>query len=144
MNTAKINEENDDDIFISTPTVHTYCKEETISTIDMNFDSEFERKKIIVIKLNYSDQGTWPLSITDSQRTYLVKMWCNYIEMHDFSNSKRYGKNVNSEWFYKKLLNCKKFKRTLRSYYSSSKNALYCVPYKLFTKIDDSRIMYSS
>lgn len=61
----------------------------------------------------------------------------NYSEIHDFSNSERDGRNVKSDWFYKILMNGKQFKRTWLSY-SSYKNALFCVPCKLFTKIENS------
>lgn len=93
--------------------------------------------KVDTINLNFADLGTWPLNITDTQRTYLVKMRYNYTEIHDFSNSERDGRNVNSDWFFKILLNGKKLKRTWLSY-SSYKNALFCVPCKLFTKIENS------
>lgn len=36
--------------------------------------------QIDTINLNFTDLGTWPLNITDTQRTYLVKMRYNYSE----------------------------------------------------------------
>ncbi|KAL4091732.1 hypothetical protein QTP88_026379 [Uroleucon formosanum] len=105
----------------------------TVSTNDVDHDCD----KVDNININFTDLGTWPLNITDTQRTYLVKMRYNYSEIHDFSNSKREGRNVKSDWFFKILMNGKKLKRTWLSY-SSYKNALFCVPCKLFTKIENS------
>jgi len=61
----------------------------------------------------------------------------NYSEIHDFCNSERDGRNVKSDWFFKVLMNGKKIKRTWLTF-SSCKNALICVPCKLFTNIENS------
>lgn len=136
-NTIIIPEEKNKHKVISTEIAHNKLFEtKTVSTNDVDHDCD----KVDTININFTDLGIWPLNITDTQRTYLVKMRYNYSEIHDFSNSERDGRNVKSDWFLKKLMNGKKLKRKWLSY-SSYKNALFCVPCKLFIKTEKSSII---
>ncbi|KAF0710596.1 Uncharacterized protein FWK35_00036342, partial [Aphis craccivora] len=141
-------EEKNKNKVISTDIAHNSLFEtKTVSTSDVEYDSAIDGNrtncdKVDTINIHFTDLGTWPLNITDIQRTYLVKMRYNYSEIRDFSNSERDGRNVRSDWFFKILMNGKRIKRNWLSY-SSCKNALFCVPCKLFTKIENSSYISS-
>jgi len=89
--------------------------------------------------LDFKDCGTWPEKIIDSQRTYIVKMRMNYIEKLDLTRSEREGRSVNVSWFFKNLVNGNQCRRTWLSY-SKSKNALFCVPCKLFLNSNEKNM----
>ncbi|XP_025404977.1 zinc finger MYM-type protein 5-like [Sipha flava] len=89
--------------------------------------------------LDFKDCGTWPEKIIDSQRTHIVRMRMNYIEKLNLTRSEREGRSVNVSWFFKNLINGNQCRRTWLSY-SKSKNALFCVPCKLFLNSNDKNI----
>lgn len=92
-NTIIIPKEKNKHQVISTEITHSKLFEtKTVSTSDEDYYSAIYRirtncDKVDTINIHFTDLGTWPLNITDTQRTYLVKMRYNYSEIHDFSNS---------------------------------------------------------
>lgn len=86
--------------------------------------------------IDIRDPGQWPQRITDSERCFIVsgladsdtKGW-----MPDLTNSLRDGRKLTKDWFTKTLPGGLKVHRSWLLY-SQSKNALFCVPCKLFTQ----------
>ena len=89
--------------------------------------------------MDFKDPGTWPEKIINSQRTHIVKMRINYCEKLDFNRSEREGRSLNVPWFFKNLVNGNRCRRTWLTY-SKSKNALFCVPCKLFLNLTDQNV----
>ncbi|KAL4126085.1 hypothetical protein QTP88_010314 [Uroleucon formosanum] len=98
--------------------------------------SEVMNENII---LDFKDPGTWPEKITNSQRTHIVKMRINYSEKLDLTRSERDGRSINVSWFFKNLVNGNRCRRTWLDY-SKSKNALFCVPCKLFLNLTEKNV----
>jgi len=63
------------------------------------------------------------------------------MDINDFSNSETDGRILNSEWFYKKLLNGNRLKRKRFGYFYSRMLSItkHC---KLFIKIDEFPNVY--
>lgn len=80
---------------------------------------------------DFLDPGTWPTQISDSQRCFIIRMRTGREEEPDLSQSMRDSRSLTKEWFFKKLPNGNKIKRSWLVY-SSSKNALFCLPCRLF------------
>lgn len=93
---------------------------------------------------DFLDPGTWPPQISDTQRCFIIRMRTGREEDPDLSQSMRDSRSLTKEWFFKKLPNGNKIKRSWLVY-SSSKNALFCVPCRLFSqKVNDSETNLSS
>ncbi|KAE9530053.1 hypothetical protein AGLY_011515 [Aphis glycines] len=73
-------EEKNKNKVISTEIAHNSLFEtKTVSTSDVEYDSAIDGNitncdRVDTINIHFTDLGTWPLNITDIQRTYLVKM----------------------------------------------------------------------
>lgn len=80
---------------------------------------------------DFQDPGTWPSSITDPQRCFITKMRAENPHNPDLSSSLRDGRKLTLDWFLKNLQNGHQIKRSWLGY-SSTKNALFCVPCRLF------------
>lgn len=63
----------------------------------------------------------------------------NYNEELDFTRSERNGRSVNISWFFKNLVNGTQCRRSWLSY-SKSKNALFCIPCKLFLSLNEKNV----
>ena len=84
-------------------------------------------------QFDFNPPGTWPTNISDTQRCFIVTQLMNGTKVEpNLSNSLRDGRKLTKEWFYKKLSNEQKVYRSWLSY-SKSKNALFCIPCKLFS-----------
>lgn len=84
------------------------------------------------LDFNFNDPGTWPETISDSQRCYIVKMRAENEYEPDLSKSLREGRTLTKGWFTRKLGNGTKVKRSWLGY-SETRNALYCIPCRLFS-----------
>lgn len=72
------------------------------------------------IKLNIMDPGIWPVGVSDAERCLIVKELLNVGEIKPtLTNSRRDGRHLTKDWFYKNLPNVQK-------------NALFCISCKLF------------
>lgn len=83
---------------------------------------------------NFQDPGTWSSKFSDSQRCYITKMRKELQIEPDLSNSLRNGRKLTKEWFFKQMPNGQKVPRSWLGY-SNSKNALYCIPCRLFSHL---------
>ncbi|XP_039300687.1 uncharacterized protein LOC120355978, partial [Nilaparvata lugens] len=81
---------------------------------------------------NFNDPDTWPETISDSQRCYIVKIRVENEYKPDLSKSLREGRTLTKGWFTRKLGNGTKVKRSWLGY-SETRNALYCIPCRLFS-----------
>lgn len=79
------------------------------------------------------DPGKWPAVIYDAERCFIVSQSLGKEKVEpDLSNTLRDGRHLTKDWFTKVLPSGLKVQRTWLAY-SQSKNALFCVPCKLFT-----------
>lgn len=88
---------------------------------------------------DFRDPGSWPQNFSDSERCYVTKMRMENLIEPNLSNSRREGRNLTKDWFYKVLKNGSKVKRTWLCY-SESNNALYCVPCRLFSNLASQHV----
>lgn len=83
--------------------------------------------------IDLKDPGKWPNTISDKERCFLVSGLLNEGKIEpDLNNTLRDGRQLTKEWFTKIMPNGLKVHRTWLVY-SKSKNALYCIPCKLFS-----------
>lgn len=86
------------------------------------------------------DPGEWPTVLSDAERCFVVSGLLNAGKIEaDLSNTLRDGRHLTKEWFTKVMPNGLRVHRSWLSY-SKSKNALFCVPCKLFSQSDRDKM----
>lgn len=85
------------------------------------------------VHFDFKDPGTWPANILDGERCLIVDKILNEGKLKpNLSNTIRDGRHLTQDWFYKKLPNGQMVCRSWLAY-SMSKNALFCIPCRLFS-----------
>ncbi|XP_050517044.1 zinc finger MYM-type protein 5-like [Diabrotica virgifera virgifera] len=84
--------------------------------------------------IEFKDPGTWPTALSDTERCFIVSGLSKEESVEpDLSNTLRDGRKLTKDWFTKTLSGGQKIHRTWLAY-SKSKNALFCIPCKIFSR----------
>ncbi|XP_050508947.1 zinc finger MYM-type protein 5-like [Diabrotica virgifera virgifera] len=84
--------------------------------------------------IEFKDPGTWPTALSDTERCFIVSGLSKEESVEpDLSNTLRDGRKLTKDWFTKTLSGGQKIHRTWLAY-SKSKNPLFCIPCKIFSR----------